>query len=271
MPQHMTTTGSLILGATGKLGRALARVWPQGAPVPLLQGRDDCDGLLHWNILNDPAPELPVVSGVIVLAGVTTGDDAGLALNTDLARAGADLARRLGVRALVASSQAVYGHPDHAAVEADTLVPVAPYGRAKRTMEQALAGQDHVCCLRIGNVAGCDSLFDAMTRPPVTLDRFRDGQGPRRAMIGPRDLAQVMVDLLGAPFLPPTLNVARPGTLAMADLLVQAGVDWHWRDAKPDALPELALNVTLLQGISPLPPVTAPDMLAQARAAGWGA
>ena len=269
MPQHMTTTGPLILGASGTLGRALARVWPRDALAPLPQGRDHRAGMLQWDILNAPAPALPSVSGVIVLAGVTRGNDAALALNTDLARAGADLARRLGVRALVASSQAVWGRPDHPVSEADTPAPVTPYGRAKLAMEQALAGEDHVCCLRIGNVAGCDSLFDAMTRPPVTLDRFADGQGPRRAMIGPADLARVMVALLGTPSLPPVLNVARPGTIAMADLLDVAGVDWQWRDAGAGALPELALDVTLLQGISPLPQATAHDMLAQAHAGGW--
>ena len=256
------TTGPLIMGASGCLGRALARIWPGDAPRPVWQTRDGAGGTLAWDILNAPPPDVPPVNGVIVLAGVTRGSAAALAANTPLAQAGADLGRLLGVPVLVASTQAVYGVPTGPVTEQSPCAPATAYGHAKLAMEQAVAAP-HVTCLRIGNVAGCDAIFGAMARGAVTLDRFADGQGPRRAMLGPVDLAQVLLALLAAPQRPPVVNVARPGLIAMEDLLVTAGAGFDWRPAPVTALPELELDVTLLQGICPLPPVNAAAMLAQ--------
>ena len=260
--QSTPTIGPLIMGASGRLGRALARVWPAEAPPPVWQTRDGAGGTLAWDILAAPPPPMPAVGGVIVLAGVTRGDAAALAANTPLAQAGADLGRRLGVPVLVASSQAVYGAPDGPAREGDPCAPVTAYGAAKLAMERAVAAP-HVTALRIGNVAGCDAIFAAMARGGVTLDRFADGRGPRRAMLGPADLARALTALLAAPRRPPVVNLARPGLIAMEDLLRAAGLPVDWRPAPAGALAELALDVTLLQGICPLPVVDAAAMLAQ--------
>jgi dTDP-4-dehydrorhamnose reductase len=257
--------GPLIMGASSRLGRALARVWPDEAPAPLWQTRDGAGGTLAWDILDAPPPDLPAVTGVIVLAGVTHGSAADLAANISLAQAGANLGRRLGVPVLVASTQAVYGAGQGRLREDALLSPTSDYGRAKREMEYAVTAP-HVTCLRIGNVAGCDALAAAMARGVVTLDRFSDGQGPRRAMLGPRDLAQVMNALLAAPVRPAVLNVARPGLVAMADILAAAGVPFDWRPAGPEALPTLALDVARLQNICPLPPA---DAIAMAVQGGW--
>ena len=261
----MTTAshaGPLILGASGRLGRALAAAWPGDAPAPLRQTRDGAGGTLAWDILRDPVPALPPVSGIVVLAGVTRGSPADLALNTPLAQAGADLGAALGVPVLVASSQAVYGPQAGPLREDAPLAPAGDYGRAKAAMEAAVTGPP-VTHMRIGNVAGCDALADAVARGPVTLDRFADGQGPARAMIGPADLVAVLLALLAAPARPAVVNVARPGLVAMADVLAAAGVPFGWRAAPPGALQALALDVTRLQAICPLPPGDAAAMVAQ--------
>jgi nucleoside-diphosphate-sugar epimerase len=233
-----------------------------GALVPVWQTRDGADGTLAWDILRSPVPKLPAINGVVVLAGVTYGTVQDLALNTSLAQAGADLGRRLGVPVLVASTQAVYGAQHGLLNESSACNPTSSYGRAKLAMEQAIAAP-HVTCLRIGNVAGCDALAAAIESGLVILDQFPDGQGPRRSMIGPRDLEQVISALLAAPIRPAILNVARPGVLGMDAVLNAAGVDFDRREAPPGALPELALDVTLLQGICPLPAVDAFAMAVQ--------
>jgi len=258
--------GPLILGGTGRVGRMLAAVWPD-APAPLWQSRKGGD--VVWDILAQDAPALPQpISAVIVLAGVTRGTDAQLAQNTALAQAGAALAQRLGVRALIASSQAVYGRQTGVLSETIAPTPASAYGQAKLDMEQAVTGT-HITHLRIGNVAGCDGLFGAMARGPVTIDQFPDGQGPRRMMIGPRDLAQVLAALCVAPDLPPVLNIARPNLIAMADMADAAGVAWGWQPAPATALPELAMDVTALSRIVAQTDTSAADLVAQARAGGW--
>jgi hypothetical protein len=271
----------LILGGSGKLGQALARIWPAAAPAPLWQYRPWgaplsatilADRTLAWDILHAPSPtSLPPLGGIIALAGVTAGSDTALADNTALALAAAALGLRLGVPVLVASSQAVYGAQAGALSEEAPLLSLGGYGAAKVAMEAALAGMDHVTCLRIGNVAGCDMLFGRMHTPPVMLDQFADGLSTRRAYLGPADLAQVLLALLAAPQRPAVLNVARPRLVAMADLVTASGVYWHWQRAPDTALPVLALDVDLQQIFCPLPPADAQDLLAQARAAGWRA
>ena len=248
------------MGASGRLGQALARVWV--GPVPVWQTRDGAGGTLAWDILQVPAPDLPDISGIVVLAGVTVGTPEALALNTPLAWAGADLGARLGVPVLIASTQSVYGPQPGLLREDAPLMPANDYGRAKQAMEVAVA-VPHVTALRIGNVAGCDALAAGIARGDVVLDRFSDGQGPRRAMLGPLDLCHVIQALLAAPVRPPIVNVARPGTVAMADVLLAAGVPFSWRDAPAGALAELAMDVSLLQGIFPLPGADAAAIAAQ--------
>ena len=257
------------------MGRMLARLWPADAPQPLWQRRAGTapikDDDLIRDILRGDAMTLPrPVSAVIVLAGTTSGTAEVLHLNTTLAQAGCALARRLGVKALVASSQAVYGRQAGLLREADTPIPATPYGQAKWDMEQAIAAQADVTSLRIGNVAGCDGLFGAMARGPVKIDQFADGQGPQRMMIGPRDLARTLATLAQTQAaLPKTLNIANPDLVGMDALADAAGVTWQWQPAPDTALPVLAMDVSALGAHITLPAATPTLMVAQARAGGW--
>ncbi|WP_172982787.1 NAD-dependent epimerase/dehydratase family protein [Roseovarius bejariae] len=281
MTAHTDATGPLILGATGKVGRALAKVWPDGAGLwqhrpgtarPVIAGYPG--QALEWDILGSAPPPLPRgISGMVVLAGVTDGDDTALERNTDLALAAVEAAKTAGIeRVLVASTQAVYGTDSARVNEATPCKPTAPYGRAKRAMEIALSGLPGVTCLRLGNVAGCDSLFRAAQNGPVTLDRFPDGHGPRRSYIGPETLAHVLTRLLDpALTLPPILNVASPGLVGMDAILHAAQVPFETRAAPAHALKTLEMDVSKLLGLVPLPQVSAQSLVGEVRRAGWRA
>ena len=253
----------------------LAALWPQNMPRPLWQRRATAAALhdddMIWDILETAAPTVPrPVSAVIVLAGVLGGTPEALQQNTHLAQAGCALAAKLGVKALIASSQAVYGRQTGALLETDLPHPATAYGQAKWDMEQAISDQADVTCLRIGNVAGCDGLFQAMARGPVQIDQFPDGQGPRRMMIGPRDFSLILARLsvTNSP-LPTTLNIASPGLVAMSAMAEAAGVTWGWKPAPSSALPVLEMDVSALLAHIALPPATAQNIVAQARAGGW--
>ena len=271
--------GPLILGGTGRLGRALRRLaedghWSEGRAA-LWHGRR---GDYAWD-MRAPAPALPCpVRGVVVLAGVTSGSPEELAANADLARAALRLAarERLGP-VLLMSSAAVYGRAEGACREED-VAPAAAYGAAKLDMERAVAEETarlgaeapRACCLRLANVAGSDQLFGAMSESRVTLDRFADGAGPRRAYIGPLTLARSLSALIGARALPGVLNLAQPGAVAMQALLDAAGARWQWRPAPETALAETRLDTARLAAcIGAVAPATAPGLLAEARMAGW--
>lgn len=269
----MTTgQGPLILGATGRIGRALARVWPAGQaavwqhrPGRIAPARP----AVSWDILRAPAPDLPAsLTGIVLLAGPVSGD---FSATTPLARVAADLAERLGLRLLVASSQAVYGAPAGPVDETAALSPVTAYAQAKAEMERAVAGR--ATCLRIGNVAGCDGLLGAAARQsPLGLTCLADGTTPQRSYIGPATLARVLCDLLAhqGP-LPDVLNLAQPGVVAMGDLLDAAGVAHVPKPQTPADVPRLELDVSALAALVDLPAATAAGLVAEARAAGWSA
>jgi nucleoside-diphosphate-sugar epimerase len=271
----------LILGATGKVGQALAKVWPDSAGLwqhrpgtahPVIAGFPGKS--LEWDILGSAPPPLPKgLTGVVVLAGVTEGGDTALERNTDLALTAVEAAQAAGIpRVLVASTQAVYGTESLRVNEATPCKPAAPYGKAKRAMEIALAGRSGVTCLRLGNVAGSDSLFRAAQDGPVTLDRFPDGHGPRRSYIGPETLAHVLTRLLDpALTLPPVMNVASPGLVGMDAILRTAQVSFETRAAPAHALQALELDVSKLLEFVPLPQVSARSLVGEARHAGWSA
>ncbi|MBL8561125.1 MAG: NAD-dependent epimerase/dehydratase family protein [Gemmobacter sp.] len=273
----MSATGPLILGASGEIGRSLARVWAMAAPGAgpgLWQHRPGTATppdvpTLSWNILAEAPPALPAgLSGIVVLAGVTAGDTAALALNTRLAETALALARAHGIaRVLLASSQAVYGAHPGPAQENSPCAPLSAYGAAKLAMEQAMAGAPEVTALRIGNYAGSGALFRAARQGPVSLDQFPDGRSPVRSYIGPVSLARVLAALLAHPGpLPPVLNVALPGGVEMAALLEAAALPFTLRPAPATALPEAVMDVTRLEGVLPLPPATAAGLIAEAQA-----
>ncbi len=265
----------LVLGASGRLGGMLRRHW--GAVLaPVWQVRRPMAGPDEMRF--DPLTEraaLGRVDVVLSVAGAVAGDAAALLAHTDLAlaalRLGADHGAR---RVFLSSSAAVYGLGGAGLAEDDPLWPVTPYAMAKRAMEEAALDRSRVSgvpvtVLRIGNVAGADALLGRSGAGPVVLDRFADGQGPRRSYIGPRAFADVMAGLVRAAAagldVPECLNIALPGAVAMADLLQAAGVGFAWRPAPDSALPLVELDVTRLMRMMPLDPARAEGIVADWR------
>lgn len=261
----------LLTGATGRVGRMLARHWreapPAGAEV-LLQSRESRPGTVGWDILRQPLPAAAGgISVLIAFAGVTPGPGADPAVNAALAEATLAAAHGAGVRrVLLTSSSAVYGARDGGApfAETDPLAPLNPYGEAKRAMEAAVAPWRErgleVCCLRIGNVAGADALLlnAAKAGPegaPLRIDRFASGGGPLRSYVGPATLARIVERLArtGGP-LPDVLNIGAPAPVAMADLAAQAhraglGPGWDWQPAPASAVERITLDTARLSAL----------------------
>lgn len=252
----------LVLGAGGRLGRLVARAWSRDAAVrPTYQsGRAGAvPGAVGLDILADPDPLAALAAGhdaVLMLAGVTQADDAAdLELNTTLALAALEAARRAAVpRVFLMSSAAVYGRAGGLLDEADAPCPVSDYGRAKARMEEAVlrwrnrAGGAEVepVVLRLGNVAGADALLGAPAGREIVLDRFADGTSPRRSYIGPVSLARCLARLATLPDLPGILNLAAPGAVAMSELLDAAGKRWRWQPAPEAAIACVELSVVRL-------------------------
>lgn len=192
-------------------------------------------------------------------------------MNVTLAQAGVAAARRWGAaRCFVVSSSSVYGLTGAAPVGEDAPTdPQSAYARSKIEMERVTAASD-VTALRLANVAGASEPFLTLGRPGVpVLDRFASGRGPMRSYIGPIALAQVIAALAGlaesAAGLPPILNVAAPGELAMEDVFRAAGRAFHWRDAPASAVAHVHLDVSRLGSMVPLGPQDAASLLAEAK------
>ncbi|MES2433369.1 MAG: NAD(P)-dependent oxidoreductase [Pseudomonadota bacterium] len=244
---------TLVVGASGRVGRLLAQGWALGGMAPTLQHRGA--GLaadlpqMEWYPLSGAALEPGRFRAMIVLAGAVRGD---LALNVQLSEACCAAAVQTGIsQVLLASSSAVYGVNGGLACSEDTpCAPVNDYGRAKLEAEavadlwrgRGLA----ITALRIGNVAGADALLGGMQPgQPTKIDAFADGTGPVRSYIGPITLADVLAQLLGQT-LPPLLNIGAPNPVAMADLAQAAGADWHYQPAPATAYQRITLDCSLL-------------------------
>lgn len=249
----------LILGGTGRVGRMLRRHWgatpPRGMTLSW-QTRDD-SGDVRWDAA-DGADALTThgpCDRLLVLAGVTPGEDADLDQNAAIAHAASEAAALLGAaHVLLASSSAVYGTKSQRPyTESDIPAPASPYAKAKLEAERAMQAPDAppVCALRIGNVLGADALMlnavHASAANPLALDRFSDGKGPLRSYIGPATLAQVLETLLhkGAA-LPDVLNIGAPAPIAMQTLLEVSGTAYVTRPAPPDAVQNITLDCTAL-------------------------
>jgi UDP-glucose 4-epimerase len=272
----------LVLGATGRIGAMLRWAWADADEVfPLWQARRGrtAPGWINCDILGDPEGLTAACARadvILTLAGVTPARGADMGLNSALALA---VQRAAGGRPhLLASSAAVYGRAGGPCREGDAVQPAAPYGIAKRAMEQAvLAEGGPVTCLRIGNIAGADQILGrAGQGAALTLDRFPGGRTPRRSYIGPATLARVLADLATAAgqgrALPDILNVAAPGTVEMGALLDAAGCPWDARPAPPDAIAEVALDISTLSRFTRPDPATgtAAALVAEWRAFGKG-
>ncbi|MBY6141008.1 NAD-dependent epimerase/dehydratase family protein [Leisingera daeponensis] len=263
----MAKDAVLVLGATGRIGRLLQLCPPEGLALRLqarraqaAAGKPDA-GWRLFDPLEDPAALARAATGaaaVLCLAGPVPGRGAGeMADHIRLGEAAVRAGAGAGARVLLASSAAVYGAGSGLLAEDAPLHPASAYGAAKAEMEARAAALGAelgvpVCSLRIGNTAGFDAILGGW-RPGFSLDRFADGATPRRSYIGARSLAQVLGALLQRPALPPALNVAQPGTVEMAALLQAAGLPFAARPAPGTAIPEVALDVSRLQALLPVP------------------
>ncbi|WP_372521376.1 NAD-dependent epimerase/dehydratase family protein [Sagittula sp.] len=267
----------IVLGANGKLGRMVSKLWPSHGELVTVARREGLADIT-WK----PGDDVPAVlaietCAILALWGATSGV---LADTASLAEAALDLAVVVGARQVVhMSSAAVYGVADRALHEADALQPVGPYGVAKRDMEDAIAvwhrrnGEAvRSIVLRLGNVAGADSLGQSLRRrPSVALDRFADGTGPQRSYIGPVDLVRVFKFLTKDIAISGAYNVAAPQATAMADIVTAAGMDVRWTSAPPGAIQSVVLDTSKLGRLLPdLRIASSPaELVAQARAAGF--
>jgi UDP-glucose 4-epimerase len=253
----------LLVGGTGRVGQLMQPHWqaclPAGVELVLQHRQKDRSDGLFWLPMQEPLPIACRPKAMIVLSGVTPGrgdlDD-----NRRIAETVLQAAADAGVeRVLLASSQAVYGAGQGLAMAEDAPTqPVNAYGAAKLAMEQAVdrfrtAGMD-LCCLRIGNVAGADAMLvnaaQATDQAPVVIDQFDTGESPIRSYIGAGTLARVLTALLTAPGrLPPVLNIAAPGPVAMADLVRAAGRPFVYRPAPPTAFARILIDCSRLNAL----------------------
>ncbi len=241
----------LILGAAGKVGRALRRYWaahPSRVLLPV------------WAERGQEAAVDSAVEAVVALWGVTEGSDEDLAANSALAGRAISLARGLGAgRVLHLSSAAVYTPSASDLSEAGGTAPTRPYGLAKVAMERAIAAEATPplnCALRLANVAGSDSLFKALSgKSDMTIDRFDAGNGPLRSYIAIPELAAVIEALLCCPDedFPEVLNVAAPLPVDMSKIAVAAGRKFAWCTPREGAVERYVLDTTRLQHLVKLP------------------
>lgn len=251
----------LVLGASGRIGAILRRVWPAGQGLWQARGGAARPGWVVGDPLADAASLVRAGQGcgaVLCLAGVVPGRAGAMADNVALGAAAVRIGADLGAPVLLASSAAVYGNRSGVLPESAPPAPITGYGRAKADMETRCAALGArlgvaVTSLRIGNIAGVDSILGGW-QPGFRLDRFDDGRTPRRSYVGPLTLARVLGALSRAGALPGVVNIATPGVLEMGALLDAAGLDWTPRPAPDSAIPEVTLDVGLLQGLYPLPP-----------------
>lgn len=282
MSTQYITSPTLILGANGRIGQALRRFIPQGLRLQARQIPQNTQDAWHvFAPLEAPEALRAAAQGcgqIVCLAGAVPGrnsarhDGVGgdLADNSRLALAAIEAAADAGcARVFLASSAAVYGASKGPMREDQPLRPTNPYGQAKADMEAAAQARGRalgvqVCALRIGNVAGFDAILGGW-KPGFTLDQFPDGSTPRRSYIGVQSLAHAIGDLLKVPDLPPALNVAQPRPIEMGDLLAGAEREFTTRPAPDGAIPEVVLDVTLVQSClkTPMVPACGISLVAQ--------
>lgn len=272
MEQGPHTHPVLVLGGNGRLGRILRRRWA-GRPGILWQARG-AGADIRWPP-GDRWPGNLRPRAIVALWGVVPGRG-DPAANRDLALAAMELGTRTGAtRVLHCSSAAVY--TPHATPRDETQAdPHTAYGHAKLAMEQAIAAWQtanpqgpSACIMRIGNVAGADSLFAALRKAgPVGMDRFSDGHGPRRSYLDHATLARVIDALLICPddALPAIVNVANTGVIDMAEIVRAARRPLTWAPAARPHDGVMALNLSRLNRLTDPGPTDPATLLADAAA-----
>ncbi len=242
----------VVLGATGRIGRALRRVWEtdSAGTETVWVGRRFAQGIdTVVDPLRDASGLRSVLDGaglVLCLAGPIPGPGADMDDHRRIAES--VLAARGSTPVLLMSSAAVYGRTPPPLTEDRMVTPETAYGFAKLAMEAAAAGQPGITCLRLGNVAGADRLLGGPD--PVRLDTWPDGASPVRSYIGPVTLARALAALCTLPGpLPPILNLAAPRPVSMAALLDAAGMSWQPVPAPATAIREVVLDTTRLERV----------------------
>lgn len=256
----------LVTGATGRLGRLLGHVWGRDGAVFL--GRD------RWDILCQPSPSMGPGDVVLDLAGCIRGE---VSQNAEIARHVARAAALAGAGLAYMSSAAVYRGGTDDMREGDDPAPGTAYGFSKVEAEAAvLASHPRPLILRLGNVAGADSLLGGLQAGvPARLDPVRGSLGgPIRSYIGPLTLAKCLSALLAKvaaeASLPTILNLAQPGPVTMAGLLQAAGHDFHFGPERAGVLDRMGLDTGLLQSVMPVLPASPEGLVAEWRGmGGW--
>jgi nucleoside-diphosphate-sugar epimerase len=269
----------IMTGAQGRIGRlirAFAHSPEFGHFSMVCTARQPASGVSGWDMMHGPVPLLPEGGVLLHLAGAVPGrgKSAGMAENLVHARAilAVDRAHPFA-HVVFLSSVAVYGPAPGILGESAPPLPQSDYGRSKLDAERLLAKAlgSRLTILRLANLAGADALLGA---PPGTGAQILDpvpGQpsGPERSYIGPATFAKALGDLLtkqatGAD-LPPILNVAQPGAVAMADLLQVSGRSWRFGPERAGIIPRVEVDVTKLCRILPLPRAAPADLVAELR------
>lgn len=268
--KHVAFPPTLVLGASGRLGRLLQNFWID-KPVTWASRRGidntvQIDPLADFRALAASAHDHSCIFG---LSGVVPGKG-DLSLNTSIAQSAIRAAAAAGDRSVfLCSSAAVYGRGDSVWTEDATPLPESPYGNAKFEMEQrALELADKlsvkVCCLRIANVAGADAILGGW-KPGFSLDQFENGTTPLRSYIGPGQFADVLAQLISqSKVLPRILNVCLPAPVYMGDLLDAVERPWQPQIAGTGAIPSVVLSAENLARFTSVAAMgdTAPDIVA---------
>ena len=267
-------TQVVVTGSAGRVGRALRAVWGHSvAGLPIVwSARTPGQGIdLVWDIGSTDAVSLPNGAICLHLAGQTQGTAMDLAENRHSACILSETAQRAQAKhVFLMSSVAVYRPGPALITENQPAAPVSAYGHAKRAAEiaaQSILAGSRLTILRLGNLAGADTLLTNARSGPVLLDPVaHQPGGPMRSYIGPHALAGVLTGLIelaknGAP-IPGILNLAQPPALKMADLLTAAGADWRFGAPRPGTVPCVAVDVAQLASLVALPQTSAASVAA---------
>ncbi len=286
---------TLVLGSNGRLGRILSGFARREGLPWLYQARSAPADLVWSGDFSNPAFRAHLADGVttlVNLVGITPSvglENRMEEVNHHFAAEVLAQAERAGVAHVVlVSTAAVYGDPQDIALnEGSCVLPVTPYGTSKARMEQAAFDWCEqrngiaVSILRVGNVAGADSLLEVAERRAgkgdMPLHVFGQNGPAIRPYIGPFDFFRVVKAVCERPVTKgevEVFNVAHPAPVSL-DRLLAAYRDtllhqltWAEAPAPAGIAPRVAFDVTKLCRIMDFPPVLDPvsDMAAQVAA-----
>lgn len=250
----------VVTGAAGRIGRLLRTFWP--SHVHWLTRN-------QWDILNQPAPDLPNNAVWLDLAGHLKGN---VVLNPRLADRVTEAAQSRNGRVIYMSSASVYPGGTVDMDEAEAPNPASDYGRSKMEAEAIVRRYPSNRVLRLGNLAGADALLGPGPRTVVLDPVPGQSGGPIRSYIGPHVLADVLWTLCNLPAdrLPPVLNLAQAGGVAMGDLLGAAGFPWSFGPPRVGVLGRAVMSVRRLSSLVSMPDAEAGRIVADLRTLqGW--